>query len=197
MNMFTKYTTAAALKSAKENPEMATAMATIEACEALIEETGYTIEESISGYYRLVNQDGNAVIDDAACEDYEERDIAVRMFASYIMERSVGSREKDEVNEKNIESLLEGACGDSAIGNIELSILDRDDEVTLYKVEGEGFITACLQYVDEPTAIFFPDDWQGYYPETIADLEDVSWLYYNGGDECSSAVMLNGKPRIV
>lgn len=99
-------------------------------------------------------------------------------------------------DEENIESLLEGACGDSAIGNIKLSILDRDDEVTLYKVEGENFITACLQYLDEPTAIFIPDDWQGYYPETIADLEDVSWLYYNGDRYCS-AVMLNGKPRVL
>lgn len=45
----------------------------------------YTVERSISGYYRLL-QDGNLIIDNPACEDTNEEDAAYYFFYEWIKE---------------------------------------------------------------------------------------------------------------
>lgn len=47
---------------------------------------GYTMEQSITGYRRLLDSDGNLIIDDPACEDVQDKEMAIALFLSYIAE---------------------------------------------------------------------------------------------------------------
>lgn len=47
---------------------------------------GYTMAQSISGYWRLLNSDGDLVLDDPACEDVYDEESARALFLSYIAE---------------------------------------------------------------------------------------------------------------
>lgn len=47
---------------------------------------GYTMELSISGYWRLLNSDGDLILDDPACEDVYDEESARALFLSYIAE---------------------------------------------------------------------------------------------------------------
>ena len=45
----------------------------------------WTVEQSISGYYRLL-KNGDIELDDSACEDVQEEESAYSFFAEYIKE---------------------------------------------------------------------------------------------------------------
>lgn len=47
---------------------------------------GYTMEQSITGYYRLLDSEGNLILDDPACEDVYDEESARALFLSYISE---------------------------------------------------------------------------------------------------------------
>lgn len=50
----------------------------------IIEENGYSVEQSISGYWRLM-KDGEVVYDDSACEDLnEDKETAEAFFTEYL-----------------------------------------------------------------------------------------------------------------
>lgn len=64
--------------------------------EELVEATGknFTIEQSISGYYRLM-LDGEPVIDDSAADDVnEDYETAESFFANYLLEYVVPEDKK-------------------------------------------------------------------------------------------------------
>lgn len=63
----------------------------------VVEATGknFTINESISGYYRLM-LDGEPVIDNSACEEVnEDYDTAEGYFAQYLLEYEVPEDKKE------------------------------------------------------------------------------------------------------
>lgn len=65
--------------------------------ENIVAATGknYTIEQSISGYYRLMLND-EPIIDDSACEDLnEDYDTAEGYFIEYLMEYEVPENKKE------------------------------------------------------------------------------------------------------
>lgn len=65
--------------------------------EKIVEATGknFTINQSVSGYYRLM-LDGEPVIDDSACEDLnEDYDTAEGYFANYLLEYEVPEIKKE------------------------------------------------------------------------------------------------------
>lgn len=50
----------------------------------IITENGYTVEQSISGYWRLM-KDGEVIYDDSACEDLnEDKETARAFFNEYL-----------------------------------------------------------------------------------------------------------------
>ena len=52
----------------------------------IITDNGYSVEQSISGYWRLM-KDGEVIIDDSACEDVnEDKETAVAFFVEYLKE---------------------------------------------------------------------------------------------------------------
>ena len=52
----------------------------------LLRENGFTVEQSISGYWRLF-KDGELLFDDSACEDVnEDQSTAIDLFAEYVKE---------------------------------------------------------------------------------------------------------------
>ena len=52
----------------------------------IITENGYSVEQSISGYWRLM-KDGEVIYDDSACEELnEDKETAEAFFAEYIKE---------------------------------------------------------------------------------------------------------------
>lgn len=52
----------------------------------LITEHGYTVEQSISGYWRLM-KDGEVIYDDSACEELnEDKETAEDFFEEYLKE---------------------------------------------------------------------------------------------------------------
>lgn len=59
---------------------------TSEEIERVLSQNGYSIEQSISGYYYLINSEGNFVYGDSAYEDPYDRDSAVRAFYQYLYE---------------------------------------------------------------------------------------------------------------
>lgn len=44
------------------------------------------MEQSITGYYRLLDSEGNLILDDPACEDVYDEESARALFLSYISE---------------------------------------------------------------------------------------------------------------
>ena len=65
--------------------------------EKIVEATGknFTINQSVSGYYRLM-LDGEPVIDDSACEEVnEDYDTAEGYFANYLLEYEVPEDKKE------------------------------------------------------------------------------------------------------
>lgn len=56
---------------------------------SILTENGYTVEQTISGYYRLMRGE-NIILDDSACEDYYDEDTATAMFTSYLKEYAHG-----------------------------------------------------------------------------------------------------------
>ena len=51
-----------------------------------ITENGYSVEQSISGYWRLM-KDGEVIYDDSACEDLnEDKETAEAFFIEYLKE---------------------------------------------------------------------------------------------------------------
>ena len=53
---------------------------------SIIEENGYSIEQSISGYWRLM-KDGKVIYDDSACEELnEDKETAEAFFCEYLKE---------------------------------------------------------------------------------------------------------------
>lgn len=46
---------------------------------------GYTMHQSMSGYWRLIDREGTLVIDDPACEDYYDEETALYYFYSFLM----------------------------------------------------------------------------------------------------------------
>ena len=52
----------------------------------IIIENGYSVEQSISGYWRLM-KDGEVIYDDSACEELnEDKETAEAFFAEYLKE---------------------------------------------------------------------------------------------------------------
>ncbi len=52
----------------------------------IITDNGYSVEQSIGGYWRLM-KDGEIIIDDSACEDVnEDKETAVAFFVEYLKE---------------------------------------------------------------------------------------------------------------
>lgn len=52
----------------------------------IITENGYSVEQSISGYWRLM-KDGEVIYDDSACEDFnEDKETAEAFFIEYLKE---------------------------------------------------------------------------------------------------------------
>lgn len=52
----------------------------------IITENGYSVEQSISGYWRLM-KDGEVIYDDSACEELNEgKETAEAFFAEYLKE---------------------------------------------------------------------------------------------------------------
>ena len=52
----------------------------------IITENGYSVEQSISGYWRLM-KDGEVIYDDSACEELnEDKETAEALFAEYLKE---------------------------------------------------------------------------------------------------------------
>ena len=52
----------------------------------IITENGYSVEQSISGYWRLM-KDGEVIYDDSACEELnEDKETAEAFFAEYLQE---------------------------------------------------------------------------------------------------------------
>ena len=47
---------------------------------------GYTMEQSISGYWRLLDSEGNYILDDPACDDVYDEEAAIAFFREYIKE---------------------------------------------------------------------------------------------------------------
>lgn len=57
-------------------------------------EKNYRINYSISGYYRLM-LDGEAIIDDSACEELEDYETAEAFFMRYLLEYEVPENKKE------------------------------------------------------------------------------------------------------
>lgn len=55
----------------------------------VIADAGCIMEQSMSGYWRLVNQDGDLLHDDSACEDVYSEDTAAYIFAEMIKEDGI------------------------------------------------------------------------------------------------------------
>lgn len=53
--------------------------------ENIITENGYTVEQSISDYWRLM-KDGEVILDDSACEDFYDKETAEAFFEEYLKE---------------------------------------------------------------------------------------------------------------
>lgn len=52
----------------------------------IITENGYSVDQSISGYWRLM-KDGEVIYDDSACEELnEDKETAEAFFAEYLKE---------------------------------------------------------------------------------------------------------------
>lgn len=65
----------------------------------VISDNGYSIEQSISGYWRLWRGD-NLIYDDSACEDLnEDKDTAVAFFTTYLDENAHGVFSLEELAE--------------------------------------------------------------------------------------------------
>lgn len=58
-----------------------------------------------------------------------------------------------------------------------MTVLDSNDELTLYKLVNDIFDTAVAIYnEDEPNeAVYVLTDMQGAYPLTIAEMGDYDW----------------------
>lgn len=54
---------------------------------------GYEMEQSISGYWRLFDADGNLIHDDSACEDVYNEESAYHLFLAIIEDRKINIRE--------------------------------------------------------------------------------------------------------
>lgn len=56
----------------------------------ILTQNGYTVEQSISGYWRLM-KNGNVIYDDSACEDLnEDKETAEAFFEDYLKGKKVG-----------------------------------------------------------------------------------------------------------
>ena len=55
----------------------------------IITENGYTVEQTISGYFRLMRGE-TIIFDDSACEDCYDEDSATAMFADYLVNEAHG-----------------------------------------------------------------------------------------------------------
>lgn len=119
--------------------------------EKIVEATGknFTINQSVSGYYRLM-LDGEPVIDDSACEEVnEDYDTAEGYFANYLLEYEVP------------ESKKEMRCG-------AWFLKDEKKKYTVYKNDE----------VNEPVEVFTADtiqeckDWIYERVETLTPVDD-------------------------
>lgn len=54
---------------------------------------GYEMEQSISGYWRLFDAEGNLIHDDSACEDVYDEESAYHLFRAIIEDRKINIRE--------------------------------------------------------------------------------------------------------
>lgn len=54
---------------------------------------GYEMEQSISGYWRLLDADGYLIYDDSACEDVYDEESAYHVFLAIIEDRKINIRE--------------------------------------------------------------------------------------------------------
>lgn len=57
-------------------------------------EKNFRINQSISGYYRLM-LDGEPIIDDSACEELEDYETAEAFFMRYLLEYEVPENKKE------------------------------------------------------------------------------------------------------
>ena len=72
----------------------------------IIKENGYTVEQSISGYWRLI-KNGEVIYDDSACEDLnEDRETAEAFFTEFLKNSKVSNV---NIYPSNMEVFTEGA----------------------------------------------------------------------------------------
>lgn len=100
----------------------------------------YSVEQSISGYYRLY-KNGKLVHDDSACEDVQEEESAYSFFAEYVKEYDL---------EKDLESLTIEDCFGALVNfGGDPSLVETDEQAE----ELFNFLTQdgceCKPIVDE------------------------------------------------
>lgn len=152
-----------------------------------LESRGYSVERCIDPEderYRLVR--GEVVIlDDSACEDYYgDKETVADVFAEYV-------KEYDLPGERRIEAAL--SKYDDGMGyTIIQSIQVADDAKLMTFVSDNGIAKSSAVVYDDGT-VFVTDDWQGYYAESLNEIEDCEWHTLDG----QRAVIVDGLPRVL
>ena len=127
----------------------------------IITENGYTVEQSISGYWRLM-KDGEVIYDDSAYEDLnEDEETARAFFIEYITER-LEALDKKKSDFRTI--------GDFANYLNEYEELNPEDDCI------DIIQDACKEY-----GWTYTDDVEGYYTDDYAtDGQHVLYLREDG-----------------
>lgn len=79
--------------SAAKDYEMTLTISGASTRESLLSEMGYNVDQAIGGQYRLIAPDGTVVVDDSACEDYYDKDMAIYLFLLHLCDEGAFAEE--------------------------------------------------------------------------------------------------------
>lgn len=152
-----------------------------------LESRGYSVERCINPEderYRLMRGE-DIILDDSACEDYYgTQDEVAEAFASYV-------RECVQPEEQKVEAAL--SAYDDGIGYTIIQSIPVSDDAKLMMFVSDNGIAKSTAVVYDDGTVFVTDDWQGYYAESLDEIEDYDWHTLNG----QRAVIVDGLPRVL
>lgn len=147
---------------------------------------GYNVERCIDPEerYRLVRGE-EVILDDSACEDYYgDKETVAEVFAEYV-------KEYDLPGERRVEEAL--SKYDDGIGYTIIQSIQVASDVKLMTFASDNGIAKSSAVVYDDGVVFVTDDWQGYYAESLDEIEDYDWYTLDG----KRAVIVDGLPRVL
>lgn len=152
-----------------------------------LESRGYDVVKCINPEEEryMLMRGTEVIIDDSACEDYYgDKETVAEIFASYV-------REYVLPEEQHVEAIL--SKHDYGMGYTIIQSIPVSDDAKLMTFVSDNCAAKSTAVVYNNGTIFVTDDWQGYYAESLSEIEDYDWHTLDG----QRAIIMDGLPRVL